>query len=176
MPDPWQKTEHPSALAIPQRGNPGPCQNQTGAPGCNPSALRPDHRRACRIRWHPHLTGRAGMQDRGTASAVPVGHGAGRPERSFSSRSRRLRDDSRGLTLLFQNLENFRRDSRTLLRFLRLCHRRCSQLPAVATVGATQPLDPFCQRLRHLKDCMTVGAFNAHSINPFDSRLRSGLA
>lgn len=176
MPGPRQKPENASALAIPQRGNPGPCQNKTGTPGRNPGSGRPDHRRTSRICGRLHVSGRTRMQNRGTARIAAAGHGPGRPERPFGPRNRRVRNGRCSLGFLFRNFENFRRSDRSLGRLFRFRSRGRTQLPAVSTVGAAQTLDPFCQRLRNLKDCMTVGAFNAHSINPFDSRLRSGLA
>lgn len=174
MPGPRQKPENASALAIPQRGNPGSCQNKTGAPGCNPGSGRPNHRRTSRICGRLYLSDRARMQNCGTAGIAAAGHGPGRPEHPFCSGNRRLRNDRR--SLLFRDHENFRRGDSPLGRLLRFRSCGRAQLPAVSAVGAAQTLDPFCQRLRNLKDCMTVGAFNAHSINPFDSRLRSGLA
>lgn len=181
MPDPRQNTENAGALAVPQRRNAGPGQHKTGAPGRNPDTRRSDHRRPGRVHPCLHVTGRARMKNRRTPGTVPLGHPSCCPGLSSLPGLRRFRNDRRDIAFLFRNLEGIRCGGRNRIRNRNIGRRfrlysRCSNLPAIAAVRAAQPLDPFCQRLRNLKDRMTVGAFNAHSINPFDSRLRSGLA
>lgn len=175
MAGPGQKAENTCALAVPQRGNTGSRHNQTGAPGGNPGARGPDHRRSGTIRTRPDIASRPRVKHGRTTGTVPTGHAPDyRPLRLVSGHRRF--GHGRSLSFwFFRNIEDGRFRRPGIRRRFSCDSRRCD-IPAVSTVGAAQPLDPLCQCLRNLKDCMTVRAFNAHSINPFDSRLRSGLA